>query len=106
MSDDQNRGVYEYYYGIENPQHRALAEVATGDGSGPSAPGAAPPVPPTGGAPFLRDQMEARLDQYWKDLHCILWLDWDLGRPDSREKAKAWVLDHFLPALGVIESAS
>lgn len=79
-------------------------EVATANGSGvPSSAPADPQDPSRPGGLLSEEEALARLEAYWESLHCILWFDWDLGRPDCREKARQGALK-FLRGMGVVAS--
>jgi len=119
----------------EDTQPNAPAEVAAGHPSGAGATAPADPGDPHSGAPLhnpmyivtargpellhwpaqrwatavypaTREAMEARLKAYLKETHAILWLDWDLGRPDSYEKAIRWMMDDFFVKMGIVPPSS
>ena len=43
------------------------------------------------------------IDEYFENLHTVLWSDFDLSRTDRREKAKQWFLDQ-MQAAGIIKA--
>jgi len=91
--------------GQSPPDSTSVGGSDNGERGDSSLAPASPGTPPGPGGKLSQEEALERLERYWEGLHCILWFDWDLGRPDCKQRAREGALK-FLIGMDLVESES